>query len=138
MQKTAVVTGGAGFLGSHLCDKLISEGHKVICIDNLLTGYLNNISHLFGNENFHFVKHDVTNFIHVPGNVDYILHFASPASPIDYLKLPPMSSKKSLMEALTKIFPVFMRKPPIISLSSDILFSIRWRESRLATSSDPS
>lgn len=88
MQKTAVVTGGAGFLGSHLCDKLISEGHKVICIDNLLTGYLNNISHLFGNENFHFVKHDVTNFIHVPGNVDYILHFASPASPIDYLKLP--------------------------------------------------
>lgn len=88
MQKTAVVTGGAGFLGSHLCDKLISEGHKVICIDNLLTGYLNNISHLFGNENFHFVKHDVTNFIHVPGDVDYILHFASPASPIDYLKLP--------------------------------------------------
>lgn len=88
MGKTAVVTGGAGFLGSHLCDKLISEGHKVICIDNLLTGYLNNISHLFGNENFEFIKHDVTNFIHVPGDVDYILHFASPASPIDYLKLP--------------------------------------------------
>ncbi|KAB2845525.1 MAG: NAD-dependent epimerase/dehydratase family protein, partial [Melioribacteraceae bacterium] len=88
MQKTAVVTGGAGFLGSHLCDKLISEGHKVICIDNLLTGYLNNISHLFGNENFQFIKHDITNFIHVPGKVDYILHFASPASPIDYLKLP--------------------------------------------------
>lgn len=88
MQKTAVVTGGAGFLGSHLCDKLISEGHKVICIDNLLTGYLNNISHLFGNENFQFIKHDITNFIHVPGKVNYILHFASPASPIDYLKLP--------------------------------------------------
>ncbi|PJC57881.1 MAG: NAD-dependent dehydratase, partial [Ignavibacteria bacterium CG_4_9_14_0_2_um_filter_37_13] len=88
MQKTAVVTGGAGFLGSHLCDKLLSEGMKVICIDNLLTGNLNNISHLFGNENFSFLKHDITNFIFVPGKVDYILHFASPASPIDYLKLP--------------------------------------------------
>jgi len=88
MQKTAVVTGGAGFLGSHLCDRLIFEGMKVVCIDNLLTGNLNNISHLFGDENFTFIKHDITNFIHVPGNVDYILHFASPASPIDYLKLP--------------------------------------------------
>ena len=87
-QKTAVVTGGAGFLGSHLCDRLLLEGMKVVCIDNLLTGNLNNISHLFGNENFSFLKHDITNFIFVPGNVDYILHFASPASPIDYLKLP--------------------------------------------------
>ncbi|MCL6495551.1 MAG: SDR family oxidoreductase, partial [Ignavibacterium sp.] len=86
--KTAVVTGGAGFLGSHLCDKLISEGFKVICIDNFITGNPDNIAHLFGNDNFTFIKHDVTNFIHVPGNVDYILHFASPASPIDYLKLP--------------------------------------------------
>ena len=88
MKKTAVVTGGAGFLGSHLCDKLITEGIKVICIDNLLTGNIENIEHLMGNENFLFIKHDVTNFIHVPGNVDYILHFASPASPIDYLKFP--------------------------------------------------
>lgn len=87
-QKTAVVTGGAGFLGSHLCDRLLLEGMKVVCIDNLLTGNLNNISHLFGNENFSFIKHDITNFIFVPGKVDYILHFASPASPIDYLKLP--------------------------------------------------
>src|SRR3989339_2269899 len=87
-KKTAVVTGGAGFLGSHLCDRLLSEGMKVVCIDNLLTGNLNNISHLFGNENFTFLKHDITNFIFVPGDVDYILHFASPASPIDYLKLP--------------------------------------------------
>jgi len=87
-QKTAVVTGGAGFLGSHLCDRLLLEGMKVVCIDNLLTGNLNNISHLFGNEKFSFLKHDITNFIFVPGNVDYILHFASPASPIDYLKLP--------------------------------------------------
>ena len=85
---TAVVTGGAGFLGSHLCDLLIKEGLKVICIDNLLTGSTNNISHLFGNENFLFEKHDVTNYIHLPGRIDYILHFASPASPIDYLKYP--------------------------------------------------
>lgn len=87
-KKTAVVTGGAGFLGSHLCDKLISNGHKVVCIDNLLTGNMDNIAHLFGNDDFKFIKHDVTNFIHVPGNVDFVLHFASPASPIDYLKLP--------------------------------------------------
>ena len=84
----SVVTGGAGFLGSHLCDRLITEGFKVICIDNLITGNVDNIAHLFGNENFSFIKHDVTNFIHVPGKVDYILHFASPASPIDYLQLP--------------------------------------------------
>jgi len=86
--KVAVVTGGAGFLGSHLCDRLINENIKVICLDNLLTGRLENIEHLFGNENFQFVKLDVTNFIHVPSSVDYVLHFASPASPIDYLKLP--------------------------------------------------
>ncbi len=85
---TVVVTGGAGFLGSHLCDLLLAEGFKVWCIDNLLTGNINNISHIFGNENFSFLKHDVTNYIHVPDRVDYILHFASPASPIDYLKLP--------------------------------------------------
>ena len=85
---TAVITGGSGFLGSHLCDKLINEGMSVICIDNLLTGSLDNIQHLFGNPNFRFINHDVTNFIHVPGKVDYILHFASPASPIDYHQLP--------------------------------------------------
>lgn len=84
----AVVTGGAGFLGSHLCDKLLNSGMEVICIDNLLTGNTENISHLLGNEDFSFIKHDVTNYIFVPGRVNYILHFASPASPIDYLKLP--------------------------------------------------
>jgi dTDP-glucose 4,6-dehydratase len=86
--KTAVVTGGSGFLGSHLCDKLLSEGLKVICIDNLITGNVNNISHLAGNENFSFIKHDITNYIFIPGKVEYILHFASPASPVDYLQLP--------------------------------------------------
>lgn len=85
---TAVVTGGAGFLGSHLCDKLLAEGLRVICVDNLLTGNVNNIAHLAGNENFSFIKHDITNYIFIPGRIDYILHFASPASPIDYLKLP--------------------------------------------------
>ncbi|HEY4756611.1 MAG TPA: SDR family NAD(P)-dependent oxidoreductase, partial [Ignavibacteriaceae bacterium] len=85
---TAVVTGGAGFLGSHICDRLLKEGLRVICIDNLLTGNVENISHLFGNQDFHFAKYDVTNYIFVPERIDYILHFASPASPIDYLKFP--------------------------------------------------
>lgn len=83
-----LITGGAGFLGSHLCDRLLAEGHDVLCMDNLITGDLANIEHLFGNPGFHFVKYDVTEFIHVEGGLDYILHFASPASPIDYLKLP--------------------------------------------------
>lgn len=83
-----LVTGGAGFLGSHLCEKLILEGHDVICMDNLITGDLNNISHLFGHERFKFIKHDVTEYIFVEGLLDNILHFASPASPIDYLELP--------------------------------------------------
>jgi dTDP-glucose 4,6-dehydratase len=84
----ALVTGGAGFLGSHLCERLLGEGYEVVCMDNLITGSLANIEQLFGREGFVFVKHDVTNFIHVPGRLDIILHFASPASPIDYLQLP--------------------------------------------------
>ena len=84
----AMVTGGAGFLGSHLCERLLGEGFHVVCMDNLITGTLANIEHLFGREGFTFVQHDVTNFIHVPGRLDFILHFASPASPIDYLNLP--------------------------------------------------
>jgi dTDP-glucose 4,6-dehydratase len=88
LKKVAGVTGGAGFLGSHLFEKLLAEGMKVICLDNLLTGRIQNIEHLFGNENFQFIKLDVTNFIHVPSDVNYVLHFASPASPIDYLNFP--------------------------------------------------
>lgn len=87
-KEKVVVTGGAGFLGSHLCDKLLYEGFEVVCIDNLITGDTDNIAHLSGNEHFSFVKHDVTNYIFLPGNVDFILHFASPASPVDYLQLP--------------------------------------------------
>ena len=83
-----LITGGAGFLGSHLCDRYLAEGWEVICMDNLLTGNADNISHLFGNEHFSFIKHDVTNFIHVEGKLDLILHFASPASPKDYLEKP--------------------------------------------------
>ncbi|MDH3815612.1 MAG: SDR family oxidoreductase [Acidobacteriota bacterium] len=86
--KRALVTGGAGFLGSHLCGRLMDEGLEVVCMDNLITGSLDNIEGYFGRDGFTFVHHDVTNFIHVPGKLDYILHFASPASPIDYLKLP--------------------------------------------------
>lgn len=85
---TSLITGGAGFLGSHLCDKLINEGHTVICMDNLITGSPDNIAHLFDNPRFRFINLDVTNYIYVPGEIDYVLHFASPASPIDYLKLP--------------------------------------------------
>lgn len=85
---TAVVTGGAGFLGSHLCDRLLAEGMKVVCIDNLITGNTNNISHLIGRNDFKFFHHDVTEYIYLKDRVDYILHFASPASPIDYLKFP--------------------------------------------------
>ncbi len=87
-KKTAVVTGAAGFLGSHLSDRLLAEGYEVIGIDSLLTGNVRNIEHLAGNGDFHFIKHDVTNFIYLPGAVDVVFHMASPASPIDYLQLP--------------------------------------------------
>lgn len=87
-RKKILITGGAGFLGSHLCDRFIKEGYHVIAMDNLITGDLRNIEHLFKLENFEFHNHDVSKFVHVPGVLDYILHFASPASPIDYLKIP--------------------------------------------------
>jgi dTDP-glucose 4,6-dehydratase len=86
--KRILITGGAGFLGSHLCDRFIKEGYYVIAMDNLITGDLKNIEHLFHLKQFEFYHHDVSKFIHVPGELDYILHFASPASPIDYLKIP--------------------------------------------------
>jgi len=87
-KKIAVITGGAGFIGSHLCDRLLAEDFKVICLDNLITGDLENIRHLLKDKNFEFIRHDVTKYIEIKGSVDYVLHFASPASPIDYLKFP--------------------------------------------------
>ena len=83
-----LVTGGTGFLGSHLCELVIKKGFSVICMDNLITGNMDNIAHLIGNENFRFIKHDVTEYINVEGDIDYVVHFASPASPVDYLKYP--------------------------------------------------
>ncbi|WP_456426204.1 UDP-glucuronic acid decarboxylase family protein [Rhodocaloribacter sp.] len=83
-----LITGGAGFIGSHLCDRFLKEGHEVICMDNFLTGRPDNVAHLIGHERFRLIQHDVTNYIYVEGPLDYVLHFASPASPIDYLKYP--------------------------------------------------
>ena len=87
-KKTTLITGAAGFLGSHLCDRFINEGHHVIAMDNLITGDIKNIEHHFSNKNFEFIEHDVTKHIEITVKLDYILHFASPASPIDYLKIP--------------------------------------------------
>jgi dTDP-glucose 4,6-dehydratase len=90
-----LITGAAGFLGSHLCDRFIAQGDEVLGMDNLITGNMENLEHLIGNPNFTFYHHDVSNYVHVPGELDYILHFASPASPIDYLKIPIQTLKVS-------------------------------------------
>ncbi len=87
-KERVLITGAAGFLGSHLCDRFIKEGYEVIGMDNLITGSMDNIAHLMGNENFEFYHHDVSKYVHISGELKYILHFASPASPIDYLKIP--------------------------------------------------
>jgi dTDP-glucose 4,6-dehydratase len=93
--KRVLITGAAGFLGSHLCDRFIKEGYSVVAMDNLITGNIKNLEHLFPLEQFEFYNHDVSNYVHVAGDLDYILHFASPASPIDYLKIPIQTLKVS-------------------------------------------
>src|SRR6478609_951760 len=95
MAKRILITGAAGFLGSHLCDRFLKEGYEVIGMDNLLTGNIQNIQHLFPLKEFQFCHHDASRFVHVPGKVDYILHFASPSSPIGYLKMPIQTLKVS-------------------------------------------
>ena len=100
-KKTAVVTGAAGFLGSHLSDRLLAEGYKVIGIDNLITGNVRNIEHLAGNQDFDFIHQDVTKYIYLPGKIDLIFHFASPASPIDYLQIPIQTLKVSSLGSVT-------------------------------------
>jgi dTDP-glucose 4,6-dehydratase len=92
-QPVSLVTGGAGFLGSHLCDRLLAEGHRVIAIDNLITGSVDNIAHLAGQPGFRYIKQDVTQFLYIPDHIDYVYHLASPASPIDYLELPIQTMK---------------------------------------------
>lgn len=96
-KQKVLITGGAGFLGSHLCDRCLKEGYEVVAMDNLITGNIDNIKHLFGHDDFTFVKHDITNYTFVEGELDYILHFASPASPIDYLKIPIQTLKVGAM-----------------------------------------
>ncbi len=98
-----VITGGAGFIGSHLCDYLIEKGHEVICVDNLLTGKEDNICHLIGNGKFRFIKHNVSDYIYVDGNVDCVLHFASPASPFDYLEFPIQTLKVGSLGTLNSL-----------------------------------
>lgn len=99
----SLVTGGAGFLGSHLCDRLLAEGHSVVAMDNLLTGSTDNIAHLAGHERFRFIKHNVTDFIYLAGPVDYVFHFASPASPVDYLELPIQTLKVGSLGTLNTL-----------------------------------
>ena len=98
-----VITGGAGFIGSHLCDYLIAKDHEIICVDNLLTGKAENIVHLIGNGKFRFIKHNVSDYIYVDGNVDCVLHFASPASPFDYLEFPIQTLKVGSLGTLNSL-----------------------------------
>ena len=102
-RKTAVVTGGAGFIGSHLCDRLVQEGLRVICLDNFITGTSNNVRHLLGNKNFRLIEHNVTKHINIREKLDYVLHFASPASPQDYLKYPIQTLKVGSLGTLNSL-----------------------------------
>ena len=120
--KTVLVTGAAGFLGSHLCDRFIKENYRVIGMDNLITGDLRNIEHLFKLEHFEFYHHDVTKFVHIPGRLDYILHFASPASPIDYLKIPIQTLKVSSLGTHNLLGLAHTKKATILVASTSEVY----------------
>ena len=120
--KKILITGGAGFLGSHLCDRFIKENYQVIAMDNLSSGSIENIEHLFKKSNFEFHEHDVTKFIHVPGPLDYILHFASPASPIDYLKMPIQTMKVGSLGTLNCLGLAKEKKARILIASTSEVY----------------
>jgi len=122
MKKTILITGGAGFLGSHLCDRFLKEGFKVLCMDNLLTGSKSNIEHLVGNEDFQFLYNNVSEFVHVPGELHYILHFASPASPIDYLKMPIQTLKVGSLGTLHLLGLAKEKKATILVASTSEIY----------------
>src|SRR3954471_18777809 len=121
-KKRVLITGAAGFLGSHLCDRFIREGYHVIGMDNLITGDLRNIEHLFKLEDFEFYHHDVSKFVHVPGELDYILHFASPASPIDYLKIPIQTLKVGSLGTHNLLGLARVKKARIIIASTSEIY----------------
>ncbi|MCB9451770.1 MAG: SDR family oxidoreductase [Anaerolineaceae bacterium] len=117
-----LITGGAGFIGSHLCDRFLAEGHNVVAMDNLITGNTRNIAHLAGNSQFQFIHHDITNYIYIKGDIDAVVHFASPASPIDYLKLPIQTLKVGALGTHNALGLALAKKAKFLSASTSEIY----------------